>query len=116
MKRLALYLPAPACLTTACLTAPKECVVNPSDPATETFAASLGVDLEHDDEDEIGDYTKTSSSALARTCSTRLQLVQIHYSAYLVDGTQVDRSGDRSPFPIDLSDGDDRAGGRDARA
>ncbi|HEV8236167.1 MAG TPA: FKBP-type peptidyl-prolyl cis-trans isomerase [Gemmatimonadaceae bacterium] len=100
MKRLALYL-LPCLLTTACLTSPKECVSHPSDPATQTFAASLGVDLSTMQKTQIGDYTKDLVVGTGNLLDT-LQPVQIHYSAYLVDGTQVDQQVS-TPVAIDLS-------------
>src|SRR5438094_9571319 len=39
MKRIAIHL-IPLLLLSACLTEPNQCVTHPSDPATETFAAS----------------------------------------------------------------------------
>lgn len=100
MKRIAICL-LPCVLLGACLTAPKECPVHPSNPATETFAPSLGVDLNTMERTGIGDYRQdvvVGSGALLDS----LQVVQIHYSAFLVDGTQVDDQT-AQPFAIDLS-------------
>ncbi len=35
----------PAVLLAACFTTPDRCPINPSDPAHETFASTLGVDI-----------------------------------------------------------------------
>ena len=100
MKRLALHL-LPCLLLCACLTEPKQCESHPSDPATQTFAASLGVDLNEMQKTQIGDYTKDLVFGTGDLLDT-LQPVQIHYSAYLVDGTQVDQQTS-TPVAIDLS-------------
>jgi FKBP-type peptidyl-prolyl cis-trans isomerase len=76
-------------------------VSHPSDPATQTFAASLGVDLSTMQKTQIGDYTKDLVVGTGNLLDT-LQPVQIHYSAYLVDGTQVDQQVS-TPVAIDLS-------------
>jgi FKBP-type peptidyl-prolyl cis-trans isomerase len=88
-------------LLSACLTSPKECLGNPSDPATETFAPALGVDLNAMEKTNLGDWRKDLVVGTGALLDS-LQLVQIHYTAYLVDGTVVDQKTDQ-PFPIDLS-------------
>ena len=45
-------------LLSACLTEPKACVNQPSDPATEQFAASLGIDIASMQKTNIGDYRR----------------------------------------------------------
>ena len=100
MSRIALCI-LPCLLLTACLTEPTQCVSHPSDPATETFAASLGVDLSTMQKTMIGDYTKDLVVGSGNLLDS-LQPVQIHYSAYLVDGTQVDQQVS-VPVAIDLS-------------
>ena len=100
MKRFIVFL-LPCLFLGACLTSPKECVNNPSDPATQTFAASLGVNLDSMAKTNLGDYlldVTVGDGALLDS----LQTVQIHYSAYLVDGTLIDQVISQ-PFPIDLS-------------
>lgn len=100
MKRFVIFL-LPCLLLGACLTEPKQCVVNPSNPATETFAASLGVNLDSMSKTMIGDYTRDIVAGTGPILDS-LQVVQIHYTAYLVDGTVIDQVTDQ-PFPIDLS-------------
>lgn len=100
MKRSVILL-LPCLLLGACLTSPRECVDNPSNPATQTFAPSLGVNLDSMSRTAIGDYTKDVVVGDGQVLDS-LQVVQIHYSAYLVDGTLVDQLLDQ-PFPIDLS-------------
>jgi|SRR5438105_9805708 len=100
MKRIAIYL-IPCLLASACLTSPKECVSHPSDPATETFAPSLGVDLNTMAKTQLGDYTKDLVVGTGALLDS-LQTVQIHYSAFLVDGTTVDQQTS-APVPIDLA-------------
>jgi FKBP-type peptidyl-prolyl cis-trans isomerase len=100
MKRIAIHL-IPLLLLSACLTSPKECVTHPSDPATETFAASLNVDLSTMQKTQIGDYRKDLVVGTGALLDS-LQTVQIHYSAYLVDGTLVDEF-QTSPVPINLA-------------
>src|SRR5437762_12587048 len=43
-------------LLAACLTDPKPCLHQPSDPATATFAPSLGIHLSTMEKTAIGDY------------------------------------------------------------
>ena len=100
MKRSVIFL-LPCFFLGACLTEPKQCAVNPSDPATETFAASLGVNLDSMFKTTIGDYTRDLVVGTGQLLDS-LQTVQIHYTAYLVDGTLIDQVIDQ-PFPIDLS-------------
>src|SRR5437867_12703879 len=100
MKRIAIHL-IPLVLLSACLTSPKECVAHPSDPATETFAPSLNVDLSTMQKTQIGDYRKDLVVGTGALLDS-LQTVQIHYSAYLVDGTLVDEF-QTSPVPINLA-------------
>ena len=100
MKRIAICL-LPCVLLGACLTAPKECPVNPSNPATETFAPSLGVDLNNMERTSLGDYRQDVVVGTGAQLDS-LQVVQIHYSAYLSDGTLVDQRTDAN-YLIDLS-------------
>jgi FKBP-type peptidyl-prolyl cis-trans isomerase FkpA len=100
MKRFLTFL-LPCLLLGACLTEPKQCPVNPSNPATETFAASLGVNLDSMVKTQIGDYTQDLVVGTGQLLDS-LQTVQIHYTAYLVNGTLIDQVVNE-PFPIDLS-------------
>jgi FKBP-type peptidyl-prolyl cis-trans isomerase FkpA len=88
-------------LLSGCLTQPKGCNVNPSDPATETFAPTLGINLSTMEKTALGDYRRDDLVGSGDKL-TSLGVVQIHYTAYLVDGTVVDQVTSQ-PFPIDLS-------------
>ena len=110
MLRLVLYL-LPCVLLTACLTEPKPCPDNPTDPATETFDPSLGVNLANMTRTNIGDYTQDLVVGTGATLST-LSVVEIHYSAWLVNGKLVDEIQNqnyalnlRSGSTIGLADG-----------
>lgn len=98
--RLTLTL-LPAILLTACLTTPDRCRINPSDPAHETFAPALGVDIATMERTNIGDYRKDLVVGTGDALTT-LANVQIHYSAYLANGTLIDQILDQ-PFPLDLN-------------
>ena len=100
MKRFVIFL-LPCLFLCACLTSPKECVDNPSNPATQTFAASLGVNLDSMFKTNLGDYVQDVVAGSGAQLDS-LQTVQIHYSAYLVDGTLIDQVVSQA-FPIDLS-------------
>jgi FKBP-type peptidyl-prolyl isomerase-like protein len=100
--RLILYL-LPCVLLTACLTQPKACQDNPTDPATETFDPSLGVNLANMSRTNIGDYEQDLVVGTGATLST-LSVVEIHYSAWLVNGTLVDQIQDQN-YPVDLRTG-----------
>lgn len=103
MMRLALYA-LPCLLLTACLTAPKEsCTDIPTDPATETFDPSLGVNLANMSKTGIGDYEQDLVVGTGATLSA-LSVVEIHYSAWLVNGQLVDQVQTQS-YPIDLRSG-----------
>jgi FKBP-type peptidyl-prolyl cis-trans isomerase FkpA len=98
--RLAFSL-LPCFFLAACITQPTRCDEHPSDPATEQFAPSLGINLSAMEKTSIGDYRQDVVVGDGANLST-LNVVQIHYSAYLVDGTLIDQVVDQ-PFPIDLS-------------
>jgi FKBP-type peptidyl-prolyl cis-trans isomerase FkpA len=98
--RLVLTL-LPCFLLAACFTTPERCAVNPSDPTHETFAPDLGVDIASMQRTELGDYRKDLVLGTGTALST-LAVVQIHYSAYLTNGTLVDQFVD-APFPLDLN-------------
>jgi len=98
--RLVLTL-LPSVLLAACFTTPDRCPINPSDPTHETFAPALGVDIATMERTNIGDYWKdliVGTSDHLTTPST----VQIHYSAYLSNGTLIDQVTDQ-PFTLDLN-------------
>jgi FKBP-type peptidyl-prolyl cis-trans isomerase FkpA len=99
MLRIATYL-LPCVLLTACLTEPKQCASNPTDPATETFATSLNVNLNAMEKTQLGDYRQDLLVGSGANLSS-LAVVEIHYSAYLVNGQLVDQIQDQ-PFQIDL--------------
>lgn len=85
----------------ACITSPDRCVAAmPTDPATESFAPSLGIDLTQMTKTESGVYEldEVVGSGEALTNPT---LVQVFYVAYLRDGTVVDQQL-QQPFPLDL--------------
>ena len=91
----------PSILLAACFTGPDRCPVNPSDPAHETFAPALGVDLATMERTQLGDYRKDLVVGTGDPLNT-LTAVSIHYSAYLVNGTLIDQVVDQ-PFPLDLN-------------
>jgi peptidylprolyl isomerase/FKBP-type peptidyl-prolyl cis-trans isomerase FkpA len=96
-----LLFPLVACVAlSACLTSPHECVNNPSNPATEQFASSLGVTIDSMTKTQIGDYTEDLVVGSGATLTVP-DSVTIHYSAYLSNGTLVDQMEDQ-PFTIDL--------------
>lgn len=88
-------------LVTGCLTHPDRCAdITPSDPATETFAANLNVNL--------GAMTRTSDGVYLQDLVvgtgqelTDTAVVQINYSTYLPNGTLVDVSN-QGPIILDL--------------
>ena len=98
--RLVLTL-LPSVLLAACFNGPDKCPVNPSDPAHETFAAALGVNIATMERTELGDYRKDIVAGTGAPLTT-LASVQIHYSAYLADGTLIDQVIDQ-PFTLDLN-------------
>jgi FKBP-type peptidyl-prolyl cis-trans isomerase FkpA len=90
-----------ACLTlAACITSPKQCEFRPSDPATETFSPSLGVDIGSMTRTVLGDYTQDDVVG-GGSSLIGVDIVSIHYWAYLANGTPVDSVMDQ-PFTIDL--------------
>lgn len=93
-------LPLVACLALGACLEPKQCTGNPSDPATEQFASSLGVNIASMTRTQIGDYTQDLVVGTGQTL-VNLDSVTIHYSAYLKDGTLVDQFVD-TPFTVDL--------------
>jgi FKBP-type peptidyl-prolyl cis-trans isomerase FkpA len=98
--RLVLTL-LPSVLLAACFTTPDRCPISPSDPTTEVFAPTLGVDIASMERTELGDYRKDLIVGTGAPLSS-LTTVEIHYSAYLSDGTLIDQVIDE-PFPLDLN-------------
>lgn len=87
MRKASLLL---SCLVlAACLPKTEHCDVRPSDPATETFAPALNVDLSTMEKTQLGDYRKDLTVGTGSTLAG-LGPVTIHYQAWLVDGTQID--------------------------
>jgi FKBP-type peptidyl-prolyl cis-trans isomerase len=60
---------------------------NPTDPATETFASSLGIDLSTMTETSSGDYYKDLTVGTGNVINGDA-IVAFTYSGYLKDGTQ----------------------------
>lgn len=86
---------------TACLTSPDKCAtVNPSNPATETYASSLNIDLSQMTKTVNGVYTADVVVGEGATL-TQPTNVQVYYVAYLPNGTIVDQQL-QQPFPFDL--------------
>ena len=91
----------PTLLLTACLTGPEKCAINPSDPAHETFAPALGVDIATMEKTPIGDFRKDLVVGTGEPLNS-LATVSIHYSAYLSNGALIDQVVDQA-FTIDLN-------------
>ena len=100
MMRLLLSL-IPCVLLTACLTGPERCASHPSDPATETFAPSLGVNISQMTKTQLGDYQKDLLVGDGDPLNT-FAIVDIKYTAYLADGTLIDQVTDQV-LPLDLA-------------
>jgi FKBP-type peptidyl-prolyl cis-trans isomerase FkpA len=89
------------CLSLAACTSPDSCSArNPSNPATETFASSLNIDLSQWSKTQNGVYTQDVVVGSGDKLTTP-QSVQVYYTAYLTNGTLVDKKLD-SPFAFDL--------------
>ena len=97
--RLVLLLPS--ILLAACFSGPDKCPVSPSDPTHETFDPSLGVNIATMEKTDLGDYRKDLVVGTGAPLTT-LATVQIHYSAYLSNGTLIDQVVNQ-PFPLDLN-------------
>jgi FKBP-type peptidyl-prolyl cis-trans isomerase len=90
-----------AVLCTGCLTHPNRCQQPmPSDPATETFAPSLNIDLSQMTRTTDGVYEQDLVVGTGETLGSAT-LVQMNYSAYLPDGTLVDQTT-QGPIILDL--------------
>jgi FKBP-type peptidyl-prolyl cis-trans isomerase FkpA len=82
----------------ACLDVPTV-ADNPTDPATESFAATLGVDIPHMTKTALGDYTKDLVVGDGPALSAPLAVV-ITYQGFLKNGALF---GQQSDAPINLS-------------
>ena len=100
MTPMRFLIPLIACLGLGACLGPKDCQNSPSDPSTEQFAPSLGVNIGTMTRTQIGDYTQDLLVGTG-TQLVSLDSVTIHFSAYLKDGTLVDQFQD-APFTIDL--------------
>jgi FKBP-type peptidyl-prolyl cis-trans isomerase FkpA len=94
---------APTVLLAACITEPNKCESHPTDPATETFAPALGVNVSTMEKTELGDYRKDLVVGTGAPL-TQLRQVEIHYSAYLKNGQLIEQVLN-DPYPLNLSTG-----------
>jgi FKBP-type peptidyl-prolyl cis-trans isomerase len=86
---------------TACITNPDRCAATmPSDPATETFATSLNINLSQMTKTVNGVYEQDIVVGTGAALTTP-SAVQVFYAAYLPNGTIVDQSL-QQPFIFDL--------------
>lgn len=88
-------------LATACLDTGEPTANMPSNPATETFAASLGVN--------ISQMTKKSDALYIQdlvvgtgTEAANGRTLQVTYTGWLVNGTQFDSNVGKATFPLVL--------------
>jgi FKBP-type peptidyl-prolyl cis-trans isomerase len=88
-------------LVTGCLTHPDRCAaIMPSDPATETFAPSLNVNLSQMTRTADGVYLQDFVVGTGDELTTATT-VEINYTAYLPNGALVDQSS-QGPVVLDL--------------
>jgi FKBP-type peptidyl-prolyl cis-trans isomerase FkpA len=88
-------------LALAACTSPDRCAtINPSDPATETFAPSLNIDLSQWTKTASGVYEQDVVPGTGETLTSPTS-VAVYYVAYLPNGTVVDQQLQR-PFTFDL--------------
>ena len=73
----------------------------PSDPATETFAASLGVNLAQMTRRSADLYIQDITVGTG-TEATNNRLLRVTYTGWLVNGTQFDSNVGRATFPFIL--------------
>src|SRR3954468_17161611 len=85
-----LWCVAPAVLLAACITGPEKCESHPTDPATETFAPALGINVSTMEKTELGDYRKDLVMGTGAPL-TQLRQVEIHYSAWLANGQLIEQ-------------------------
>jgi FKBP-type peptidyl-prolyl cis-trans isomerase len=101
-NRMRYLAPLIVCLAVSgCLTNPDHCAAtNPSNPANETFAPALNVNLAQMTRTVNGVYTQDIVVGTGTTLTTPLT-VSVFYVAYLPDGTIVDQQL-QQPFAFDL--------------
>lgn len=97
MRKLAFLFGA--VVLTACLSTADTAPDNPSDPSTETFATSLGVNIPQMTKTASGDYYKDISVGTGTLLSTQLK-IWVTYRGYLKTGAVFD-SGGAYRFPLD---------------
>jgi FKBP-type peptidyl-prolyl cis-trans isomerase FkpA len=73
-------------------------------PAQETYAPQLGVDLESMDRRGSGLYVQDVQVGTGEVASAG-DLVAVHYTGWLPDGTEFDSSRNRGPFEFALGQG-----------
>lgn len=99
--RYALLLAALLPLT-ACLTDPNGCAsATPTDPANQTIAPALQINLQTMQQTTHGVYYDDPIVGTGAAL-TKLGNVYVNYSAYLIDGTLVDYTSE-SPILVDLA-------------
>jgi FKBP-type peptidyl-prolyl cis-trans isomerase FkpA len=90
-----------AVVLTGCVTNPNRCEdSHPTDPASQTFAPSLNVNLSQMTKSEVGVYTQDIVVGSGDKLLVP-RLVSVFYAAFLVDGTLVDQSLQQT-FQFDL--------------
>ena len=88
-------------LATAACTSPDRCAAtNPSNPATETFAPALNINLAEWTKTVNGVYEQDVEVGAGETLLTP-RTVDVYYVAYLPNGTVVDQQRQR-PFEFNL--------------
>ena len=106
--RVSRFLPAVAAIVflSACDLSTEPNVPAAIDPAVDTYATSLGVDIASMTKTSTGLYYKNKvvgTGAAAQTGDS----VQVHYTLWLTNGTKVESSKDRTPpTPIRILLGD----------
>src|SRR5262245_52314809 len=73
----------------------------PSDPATETYAAALGVNISQMDKKSADLYTKDLVVGTG-TEATNGRLLRVTYTGWLVNGTQFDSNVNKATLPFTL--------------
>jgi FKBP-type peptidyl-prolyl cis-trans isomerase len=84
VRRLA-FLLASVTLT-ACLSSTDVAPSSPSDPATETFASNLGINISQMTKTSLGDYYQDITVGTGTTLGTQLK-VFVDYAGFLKDGS-----------------------------